>query len=130
MKLGYTLFYVNDVVSSMDFYEKAFDLEKGFLHPSNTYGEMITGGTKLGFVSHEVAGSHGFKYKKQSSDSELPSFEIGFVTDDVEAAFNKAIDSGAQVLMNPENMPWGQIVSYVKDNNGFIIEICSPMMPK
>jgi len=72
MKLGYNLLYVNDVPSTMDFYAKAFGLEKGFLHPQNAYGEMATGETRLGFVSHEVAGSHGFEYKKQSTESELP----------------------------------------------------------
>ncbi len=42
-----------------------------------------TGETKLGFVSHKVAGSHGFSYNKQSVDTELPSFEIGFTAFDV-----------------------------------------------
>jgi lactoylglutathione lyase len=64
MKLGYNLMYVNDVAATMDFYEKAFSLKKGFLHPEGDYGEMVTGETKLGFVSHELAGSHGFSYKK------------------------------------------------------------------
>ncbi|MDP7320817.1 MAG: VOC family protein [Bacteriovoracaceae bacterium] len=127
MKLGYTLLYVNDVPATMDFYEKAFGLEKGFLHPQKGYGEMVTGETRLGFVSHEVAGSHGFEYKKQTRDSEFPSFEIGFVTDDVEGSFNKAIEKGAVVVKKPESKPWGQIVSYVKDLNGFLIEICSPI---
>lgn len=29
MKLVYTLFYVDDVLKTMDFYEKAFGLKKG-----------------------------------------------------------------------------------------------------
>lgn len=48
MKLGYTLFYVDDVAKTMDFYEKAFGLKKGFAH-EDQYGEMITGETKLIF---------------------------------------------------------------------------------
>jgi hypothetical protein len=27
----------------------------------------------------------------------------------------------------PETKPWGQIVAYVRDNNGCIVEICSPI---
>jgi lactoylglutathione lyase len=61
MKLGYTLFYVDDVKSTMTFYSKAFGLQVGFLHESNQYGEMVTGDTKLGFVNHETASSHGFE---------------------------------------------------------------------
>ncbi len=126
MKLGYNLLYVNDVSETMDFYEKAFSLDKGFLHPEGDYGEMMTGQTKLGFVSHKLAGSHGFSYRKQTT-CELPSFEIGFVTDDVENAFKTAMANGATSVKAPEAKPWGQVVSYVKDNNGFLIEICSPM---
>ena len=127
MKLGYNLLYVEDVQKTMNFYESAFGLEKGFLHPSGSYGEMKTGETKLGFVAHELAGSHGFSYKKQTSASDLPSFEIGFVTEDVPSAYSTAIESGATSVKEPETKPWGQTVSYVKDNNGFLIEICSPM---
>lgn len=126
MKLGYNLLYVNDVSITMDFYEKAFGLIKGFLHPEGDYGEMITGETKLGFVSHKLAGSHGFSYRKQTT-SELPSFEIGFVTENVEASFSKALENGAISIKSPEVKPWGQVVSYVQDNNGFLIEICSPL---
>ena len=126
MKLGYNLLYVKDVSTTMDFYEKAFGLMKGFLHPEGDYGEMITGETKLGFVSHKLAGSLGFPYRKQTT-SELPSFEIGFVSENVEEAYNIALENGAISIKSPEVKPWGQVVSYVQDNNGFLIEICSPM---
>ncbi len=126
MKLGYSLLYVNDVSTTMDFYEKAFRLEKGFLHPEGDYGEMLTGETKLGFVSHKLAGSHGFSYKKQTT-AELPSFEIAFVAEDVEGSYKTALENGAIRVKEPEVKPWGQTVCYVKDNNGFLIEICSPI---
>ena len=122
MKLGYNLLYVNDVKATMEFYEKAFELEKGFLHPDGDYGEMLTGETKLGFVSHKLAGSHGFSYKEQTT-AELPSFEIGFVTEDVEYSFKRALSNGAIKIKEPQTKPWGQIVSYVQDINGFLIEI-------
>lgn len=126
MKLGYTLFYVEDVVKTMDFYEKAFGLKKGFLH-ENDYGEMITGETKLGFVNHETASSHGFEYEKIHSQKKRFGFEIGFVTKNVEEAYQKAIGAGAIPVSQPKLKPWGQFVSYVKDINGFLVEICSPM---
>ncbi len=66
MKLGYTLIYVDDVESTMAFYAKVFGLEVGFLHESKQYGEMKTGDTKLGFVHHDIAASHGFNYEKLS----------------------------------------------------------------
>jgi lactoylglutathione lyase len=127
MKLGYTLFYVDDVEKTMDFYAAAFELKKGFLHESKQYGEMATGQTKIGFVHHDTAGTHGFEYQKSDSDNRPFAFEIGFVTTNVEVAFEKAINAGATPVSSPKAKPWGQVVSYVRDCNGFLIEICSPM---
>ena len=127
MKLGYTLLYVSDVEKTMDFYAKAFALKKGFFHESKTYGEMVTGDTKLGFVSHELASSHGFEYKKASLKKKSPGFEIGFVTTEVQKAYDKALRAGAMEVLSPKEKPWGQVVSYVRDCNGFLVEICSPI---
>ncbi|MBL7665237.1 MAG: VOC family protein [Bacteriovoracaceae bacterium] len=125
--MGYTLIYVDDVAKTMDFYAKAFGLEKGFLHESHQYGEMITGETKLGFVNHETAGSHGFEYEKIQAKKVAPGIEIGFVTKDVKKAYQTAVKAGASAVSQPTTKPWGQEVSYVRDCNGLLIEICSPM---
>jgi lactoylglutathione lyase len=127
MKLRYNLFYVDDVEKSMNFYADAFGLEKGFLHESKQYGEMQTGETKIGFVQHETAESHGFAYEKSTQNKKPFAFEIGFTTIEVEKAYNRAIDAGAVSASAPTMKPWGQIVSYVRDCNGFLVEICSPM---
>ena len=127
MKLGYTLFYVDDVEKSMNFYALAFGMEKGFLHESKEYGEMMSGETKLGFVHHATAGSHGFEYQKSDLKSKPFAFEIGLVTENVAEAFKKALSAGAQSVSEPKTKPWGQVVSYVRDCNGFLVEICSPI---
>lgn len=127
MKLGYTLLYVDNVEESIAFYEEAFGLEKGFLHPEKTYGEMATGETKLGFVAHKVASSHGFTYRKQNKNEKPSGIEIGLVTEDVVGGYEKALKAGAQAASPPKEMPWGQTISYVRDLNGFLIEICSPI---
>jgi lactoylglutathione lyase len=127
VKLGYTLLYVDDVEKTMTFYAKAFGLELGFLHESKQYGEMKTGDTKLGFVHHDTAGSHGFKYEKLSPKSIAPGVEIGLVTDDVEKVFAQAVAAGAIATSKPARKPWGQLVSYVRDCNGMLVEICSAM---
>ncbi len=127
MKLGYILLYVDDVEQSMEFYSSAFNLEIGFLHDSKQYGEMLTGETKLGFVQHETAESHGFAYEKSRISSKPFAFEIGLVTKNVDAAFKTAIAAGAKSVCEPKTKPWGQIVAYVRDCNGFLVELCSPM---
>ena len=67
LKLGYTLFYVDDVEKSISFYKNAFGLESGFVDTENKhFGELITGSTKLRFVQHQTASSHGFQYERSS----------------------------------------------------------------
>lgn len=128
MKFGYTLIYVDNVEQTMNFYREAFDLEFGFLHESKQYGEMKTGTTKLGFVHHETAESHGFSYEKINLNRPAPGIEIGFVTGDVTAAYNRAVASGAAPISAPTQKPWGQVVSYVRDCNGLLVEICSEIL--
>ncbi len=106
MKLGYTLLYVDDVEKTMKFYSQAFGLEAGFFHEeSKQYGEMATGETKLGFVQHETASSHGFSYEKVELNKKPAGFEIGFVTKDVESAFEKAVKNGAIPVGKPKTKP-------------------------
>lgn len=53
MIFRYTILYVDDVPSSLDFYERAFGLKRGFMHEGGDYGELITGETKLAFSSRD-----------------------------------------------------------------------------
>jgi len=127
MKFRYTLLYVDDVEKTMAFYSKAFGLEASFLHESKEYGEMKTGDTKLGFVHHNTASAHGFEYEKLSLKNKAPGFEIGFVAENVEEAYGRAVKAGAIAASKPTKKPWGQVVSYVRDCNGLLVEICSSM---
>ena len=127
MKFGYTLLYVYDVPATVEFYEKAFGLERSFLHESNSYAEMKTGETRLGFVSLEVADGNGVRFQTVSLAGDPPGIEVGFVTATVAEHYQRALDAGATSVLAPVQKPWGQLVSYVRDNNGFLVEICSPM---
>jgi len=126
MLLGYILLYVPDAPAAVAFYEQAFGLTCRFQH-EGVYAEMETGGTRLGFVAHSLAGSHGFSYAPQTTPGTLPSFEIGLTTPDVQAAYQRAIAAGATSVLEPVAKPWGQTVSYVRDLNGFLVEICTPV---
>ena len=43
------------MAASVDFYERAFGLERRLLHESGQYAELETGATALAFASHELA---------------------------------------------------------------------------
>ncbi|OKH41718.1 glyoxalase [Calothrix sp. HK-06] len=128
MKLSYTILYVKDVPSSVAFYEKAFGLKQRFIHESGQYAEMETGETKLAFASTELASSNLPQGFQENSLSNLPAgIEIGFVDEDVPTAFTNAVNAGAVAVVEPKVKPWGQTVAYVRDIDGILIEIASPM---
>jgi len=128
MNFGYVLLYVEDVPATVAFYEAAFGLAQKMIHEDG-YAEMETGATTLGFVAHKTAATLGTEYRKPRREDPAPAVEVGFVTQDVDAAYDRAVDHGAAPVKAPEPKPWGQTVSYVRDLDGFLVEICSPVTP-
>lgn len=126
MKFGYTILYVKDVEKAVAFYESAFGLKRKFVHESG-YGEMDTGETKLAFASVELATSNGVPFIPANPEGPSPAVEVALVTQDVAGAFAVAVKAGAVPVAEPKQKPWGQTVGYVRDLNGFLIEICSPV---
>ena len=128
MKYRYTIIYVSSVEETLEFYKKAFGFDMKFLHESKAYGELETGETILAFASHEMGDMNLEGHYARASIHEKPfGFELAFVTDDVPAAFKKAVSTGAIALKEPEEKPWGQVVAYVRAVDGSIIELCTPI---
>src|SRR5258705_13833072 len=126
-KFSYTILYVQDVTRSIEFYEAAFGFKRKFIAPGNSYGELDTGNTTLSFASIELAISNLKNGFKESSMKQKPfAFEIAMTTDDVEKLYKQAIKCGAIAEAAPAVKPHGQTVSYVRDPDGFLVEICSP----
>ncbi|MEO5979603.1 MAG: VOC family protein [Chryseolinea sp.] len=128
IKFAYTILYVADVTKSMAFYGKAFGFKRTFVAPDNSYGELATGPTTLSFASVELAKSNlkdGFIQSKMKSKPF--AIEIAFATDDVDMVYNAAIKAGATAESPTTVKPHGQTVAYVRDLDGFLVEICTPM---
>jgi lactoylglutathione lyase len=128
IKFAYTILYVEDVVKTMDFYQRAFGFSEKMLAPDNTYGEVASGETTLSFAVKSLAQSNLKNGFIESDLSKLPfGIEIGFTTDDVEGVIKEAVAAGALLIEEPKTKPWGQVVAYVRDLDGFLVEICSEM---
>ena len=128
IKYAYTILYVKDVTATIAFYEKAFGFVKKFVTPENDYGEIISGETTIAFASIELANSNLKKGFIESKTSGKPfGIELGFTTDTPQDLFDQAIKVGAIEVEKIITKPWGQQVGYLRDNNGFLIEVCSPM---
>jgi catechol 2,3-dioxygenase-like lactoylglutathione lyase family enzyme len=127
LRFGYTILYVADVAASLDFYERALGQRRRFVHESGQYAELDTGPTTLALAAHELAAANvpGL-YRPERRTSAQPTFEVCFVTDDVQGSFERAVSEGATEVTPPQTKPWGQDVAYVRDPDGNLVEIASP----
>tara|TARA_B110000093_G_C12853013_1_gene360114 strand:- start:37 stop:429 length:393 start_codon:yes stop_codon:yes gene_type:complete len=128
MKYAYTIIYVENVTETIEFYKRVFGFEQKFVTPENDYGELISGETTIAFASIEL-GNSNFKqgFEKINKSKDPVGVEMAFTTKNIETDFKKAIEEGAIEFESLVEKPWGQKVGYVLDNNGFLIEICTPI---
>lgn len=128
IKFAYTILYVENVKETVQFYEKAFGLELKFIAPGDDYAEMITGQTTLSFATHQlIRPQMPADYQKSDTGNSPFGMELGFVVDDVPKAVAHALQNGATLWSDAQQKPWGQTVAYLRDCNGFLIEICTAM---
>lgn len=128
MQFGYTIVYVDDVSATIAAWEAAFGLDRKFLHPDGGYGEMETGATTLSFAEREFGRSHFTDEVTRALFDGAPArFEIALITPDVAAAWKRALDNGMTAVVEPTTKPWGQTVGWVRDPEGILIELASPM---
>jgi len=128
IKYAYTILYVEDVEKTMKFYQNTFHFKQKMLTPENDYGEITSGETTIAFANLELGNSNFEKGFLTSNKNNKPfGIELAFTTSDVEELIDKALENGAERLTETVLKPLGQTVGCVRDINGFIIEICSPI---
>jgi|SRR5579872_3159758 len=121
-RFGYTILIVDNVVKSLEFYEKTFGLVRKFVTPGNEYGELNTGSTTLAFAIKQVS-----MMKNSVEDNKCNSVVLSFKSDDVDGDFELALTNGATKVSPPEKKPWGQTSCAVRDINGVLVEIGTVM---
>jgi len=125
VKFGYTIFYVESVENTLEFYKNSFDINIKFLHESKDYGELNTGETTLAFASLEMA-KLNFDIKEIEIKKQFTT-EIALVTDNIESTLEKALLNKATLIKKPEKKSWGQTVAYIRDIDNNLIELCTPI---
>lgn len=128
MKFAYTILYVESVPETIDFYERAFGFARKFVTPELDYGELLSGETTIAFASLELGRSNFKKGFQPITNTGKPvGMEMAFVTENIEQDFQRALDAGAIEYEALVQKPWGQQVGYLLDQNGILIEICTPV---
>ena len=125
MIFRYTILYVENVAAAVEFYERAFGLNRSFVHDRGDYGELDKVVTRLAFSSRKLM--TGLGKSPARAEPAAPVFEIAFETNDVSGALARAVAAGARLVQDARDEPWGQTTSYVSDLDGYLVEICSPV---
>lgn len=129
VNFGYSIVYVGSVSGTIAFYERAFGFTDSFVHESGQYGELKTGKTKLAFTSHQLGKTAvPIPYLATDPSADPLGFEITLTTPDVDMVWRQAIDAGAKEVAAPHDTPWGQTVAYVRDINGVLVGIATPIV--
>lgn len=124
--LGYVILYVESLDRAVSFYRDVLGFELKLRQ--GPYGELATGATTLALSERAFIREHIF------GGVDLPPAgqgcsEIGVLVpeEEVDGLFRRAVQAGAQAVVEPIEQPWGQRVSYVRDLDGHLVEICSPV---
>ncbi|GAB4824375.1 hypothetical protein Ancab_007263 [Ancistrocladus abbreviatus] len=128
---AYVVIYVKDVVKSVEFYAKAFGYNVRRLDESHRCGELESGQTTIAFTpmhQHETDDLTGSVQKSQSKLERGP-VEVCLDFTDVDAAYKRAVENGAEAVREPEQKEWGQKVGYVRDIDGIVVRMGSHVTP-
>lgn len=123
LKLRYVILYVKDHEKSKHFYNEILGLPIRGEH--GTYIEFETGSTILSINTRESVKEITGLNIAESKTSQ--TFELGFVVEDVKETIENLRKQDVQILVEPIEKPWGQVVAYVADPDGHYIEICSSL---
>lgn len=123
VRLGYVILWVEDIERALRFYTATLGFAERARH--GDYVELDTGPTTLALVARAFVRD---QLHLEVSPPGVENAEIGVVVarDEVAATHARAIAGGAADVQAPHEQPWGQIVSYVRDPDGHLVEICSP----
>lgn len=128
MKYAYTICYVKDVTETVTFYEKAFWFKRKMITDEWDYAEVDSDETTLWFASIELWIDNLWENFTIGSNKINPFWiELAFITENLEQDFESAIKAWATLFKTIETKQWWQKVWYLRDNNGFLIELAEPM---
>ena len=126
LEFGGVAIYVDDVRAVLDFYRRAFGLATVFFDPEYDYGELAAGSAHLGVASHKLGRIvMPARYTPTQRGDDSFAFEVGLFADDVQDAFERAVAAGAVPVTEPQTMPWGGTVAYVRDIEGTLVVLCT-----
>ncbi|KAK1270935.1 hypothetical protein QJS04_geneDACA023477 [Acorus gramineus] len=101
------------------------------LDESHRWGELDSGETTIAFTPLHQKETDGITGEVQtpSDPHRRAPVEVCLAYADVDAAFKRAVESGATAVSEPEEKEWGQKVGYVRDIDGIVVRMGSCVKP-
>jgi lactoylglutathione lyase len=87
---------------------------------------MLDGDVKLQFVQEDFARHYVPNFLPNRLERPAAGIEIGFIFEDVVAAYQRAIEAGCTSVAAPEKRPWGPTIAFVRDDEGVLVEMMQP----
>ena len=124
--LDYVVLIVRDLERALNFYTGALGL--ALAHRSGDYAQLQTGSTRLALYTRgAMADILGVRL--QPAEPNAVGFEIGFKVGDVDRVFAELTGRGALAVVPPTDRFWGQRTAYLRDPDGYLIEIAQDLRP-
>ena len=124
LSLGWVIVYVEAPDEAAAFYERVFGMRVEFA--VGDYAQLDTETTKLGFAAYSL-GEQNFPGGVRRAEGQPFNVELALVHEDVDGAFQHALDAGCEALAEPADKPQGQRVAYVRDPFGTLVELATPL---
>ncbi|MDB5446310.1 MAG: hypothetical protein JWQ97_1627 [Phenylobacterium sp.] len=106
---------VDGALAAAEFYKKAFGATVAALHPADDKGRTM-------HVHLHIAGSSvmlsDFYPEHGHAKVDPQAFTLVLTVDDIQAAFQRAVDAGAEVTQPVSQMFWGDLYGAVRDPFG------------
>lgn len=120
-KLIQTILYVNDQKESTLFYQKLFRKPPDLNVPGMTEFNLAEN-CRLGLMPNKgIAKILEDKTPHPDEGNGIPRCELYLIVEDVQAAFENAMNSGAKLISPVIYRDWGDTVCYFADMDGHII---------
>ena len=123
MRLAWVIRYVPDAQASAAFYGRAFGLGVRF-DAGRDFVALETGATCLAFARDGFVAGQGLPVAGAAPPW---SHEVALEVDDLPVAHARALAAGAVEVSAPVEKPWGQHVSYLRDADGALVELCTAL---
>ena len=108
---------VSDAAKAIDFYKRAFGAKERVVMPMPD-GKVMHAELELGDSVVMLSDPFPQSSSKSPNEAGTTTMSIMFYTEDVDAAYKKAVDAGAASEQEPEDMFWGDRFARVKDLDG------------